>query len=203
MSEQGSTGTESPLRFSLRELMLFTAAVAVYLAAYVIVLRDFGGTSEPRPSKALFVIGQFVGAGIACCIMVAVAKVRAGKVCVRLPVRLSLHLWQIEIFFGPMIVLLLALLIPAGIRLRVGLISAMTFGAVFFAVRLLISFVDLCDNGIISHRIFYVPWRRLRPNRCRLDEQGNLEIGKLWFRYTAHVPPELRGTIEQLLDEKL
>lgn len=194
------------MRFSLRELMLFTAAVAVYLSSYVIVLRDFGGTSEPRPPKALFAIAQLVAAGIASCIMVMVSKGRAGKVRVRLPGSLSWRSRKLEIF-GPMFFLLLSLLVPTANGnydlFRIGLISGMSFSAVFFAFRLLFNFVDLCDNGMVSHRLYFVPWRRLRPNRCRLDEKGNLEIGKRWFRYTACVPPEMRDPIERLLDEKL
>ena len=189
-------------QFSLRQLILLTALVAVYLAAISMVLPDDKGhvASYKLAYVAVMNAGVFVVFGS----INLLFKRHYGRILVQLKSRQTARL------YGPWALLPLSCLIVIPL-LPVDLtniahntaLGGLVPNLVLSCWAVLDDRVQLRERGII-----FGMWRRTWTQFPRvawhIDDQGVLTLGKhRGARVQATVPPDQRAAVEALLEEKL
>jgi len=202
------TGVSPRLQFSLRDLLLVTAVIALHLAACVIILR--GLSTRDILELARLAIAAFAGTILALKVGPRWVSRRAGRVVALLrheTPRFTSLAWVcwlplVIIVFDPLIKKLLAWEAPLVI-LRGLLILWMIQNAGFAVNSFARRSWALCDRGLVRDGIFFVRWRKSLRNTWSIDAEGNLRASVSRWRVMAPIPPRQREAVEALLKEKL
>lgn len=185
-------------QYSLNDLLLIMSVVAVNVTAWTLALRGLP-TSDVVQFTAISLTPPIL-AGVFC---YRIARRKAGRTLVQLvferrflPTFLS-TMWVPLLFVG-----LLPWIPEPFAALRIGLVTGLTVAATSTCWQALVNRFDLCENGIVSSRVLFMPWKRIKPGRLRLNREGNLEFGRGWIHTTAIILPDQRAAVEAVLQEK-
>ncbi len=202
---------ESQMRFTLRGMLIATAAAAVCLAA---VAPRFQQWNAEQRKAFLLVLGQAaagVGAGIAiACTLRLRAERHAGPVRFRLPAR--------EPTFGDLSppALVLAMVV---VRLVLAVwsddsplpsefpdVPTLMLGFVFASLLLRVWWgmdgMELCDGGVLTSGVLQ-SWQSIRSFRWGASNPNLLVLTQRWRTFTAHANPADRPAIEKFLASRL
>lgn len=202
---------ESRVRFTLRGMLIATAAVAVCLAAVAPWLRQC--TADKR--EAFLIIWGNVGAGMAIavvagCTLRRQAERRAGAARYRLPLAIT-KLAAIFSVGGPLIMLGIVALfsfvaVPAGAQAPVFNPMAIQCGAMVALAGLGLWWrtgcLELCDAGLVQACQF-IAYESIRGFRWGSGSADLLLVQVGWMTVTVRVVAADKPQVEQFLQSRL
>lgn len=191
-------------QFSLRDMLMTTTVIALYMAAYVAAFRHVG--AEPR--RFILALPAVLGAFVGIAVNMLYARRQRGPALYRLRMKRSRFevAWLCAMPLGTLLFAALAdRWLDGKTRevLLVGILAGITIGAIFFVLNVTAPHLCLSAAGVAVGRLAFLPWRRVSSARWLPGNVLEIKVNYGLTTWRGIAAPAGRVAIDAFLRDKL